>query len=409
MLVEIVVGMKCPCVLAKEKVIATTVCDVSKDPSAFDNKFVRLKATLAGNFEMSLIVDPDNEHCRSLWFTYPGGAPATYTSVSIGGPEPPRPSVQLNKDRKFLQFQRYVDAEMYPTHRGWGCTPRCVRYEVTAVMVGLVEFGKPGHQFGHMNAFPAQFVLQSIEQSSVKDLSANYDAANFATKPTRFPTGYLSGTLIGPAGRPVPDADLNIYSANDPPIHIEEDSATSDARGRFKFSVPPGDYVIGFNTFWVPSPKNPFPPTYYPSTQQRSSAKIVSVADNQHVRNLVLTLPQPLSPRRFRVKILWPDGKPVGDANVWLSQVSEPTAVVGISVSHTGTDGTFDLIGFEGTDYILHASKYSGLARVSCAPNALIRASEPVALPIQLSLTITDFGICNNTDFEVPPGATPQP
>ena len=34
----------------------------------------------------------------------------------------------------------------------------------------------------------------------------------------------------------------------------------------------------------------------------------------------------------IRVRVLWPDGKPVAEANVWLSQVSEPTA--------GGTDGS---------------------------------------------------------------------
>ena len=35
---------------AQDKVATTTVCDVVKDPARFDNKFVRLVATLAGDF-----------------------------------------------------------------------------------------------------------------------------------------------------------------------------------------------------------------------------------------------------------------------------------------------------------------------------------------------------------------------
>ena len=41
---------------AQDKVATTTVCDVVKDPARFDNKFVRLVATLAGNFEY--FIDP---------------------------------------------------------------------------------------------------------------------------------------------------------------------------------------------------------------------------------------------------------------------------------------------------------------------------------------------------------------
>jgi hypothetical protein len=400
--------MHAPFAVGQDKALAATICEVVKNPPDFDNKLVRLRATLAGNFEISAIRDPVDKDCESLWFTYPGSGPDAHLSFNAGGPTQPRPVVHLINDNRFRQFQKYVAAKMYPRQQNSLCID-CVRYEVTAVMVGLVEFAGLGQGFGHMNGFPVQFVLQSIEKTSVKDLASSYDAAAYSTKPVRFPTGYLTGTLVGPDGQPISDGDVNIYSANDPPAHIENDSASTDGKGRFKFAVPPGDYVIGFNTFWVPSPKAPYPPTYYPSTQQRTAAKILSVADNQHVNNLVFKLPQPLTARTIPAEVLWPDGKPVAEANVWLSQVSEPTAVVGMAVSHTAADGTFDLVGFEGIDYILHADKYAGLARVSCAKNLLIRAGKSIPARIQLSLTITDFDVCKNTDFEVPTDTVPQP
>jgi len=396
-----------PSAAGQDKVVSATICEVVKNPADFDNKLVRLKATLAGNFEISAIRDPVDKDCESIWFTYPGSGPAAYVSFSTGGPAQPRPAVQLKKDNQFRQFQKFVDAKMYPRQQNTLCID-CARYEVTAVMVGLVEYAGPGRGFGHLNSFPVQFVLHSIEKTSVKDLAPNYSAADYSTKPIRFPTGYLTGTLVGPDGRPISDGDVNIYSTDDPPMHIEEDSATTDEKGRFKFAVPPGNYIIGFNTFWPPSPKAPYPPTYYPSTQQRTTAKVVSVVDKQHVNNLVLKLSQPLTAHIIPVKVLWPDGKPVAEANVWLSQVSDPTAVVGMSVSHTSTDGTFDLTGFEGIDYILHADKYAGLANVSCAKNLLVRAAQSIPARIQLSLTITDFHICKNIDFDVPTETVPQ-
>lgn len=401
-------AMYAPSAVGQDKPVAATICELAKDPANFNNKLVRVSATLAGNFEISAIRDPVDKTCGQLWFTYPGSGPEAFISFSTGGATPPRPVVHLNQDSRFRQFQKYVAAKMYPRQQNSVCIG-CVRYEVTAVMVGLVEFAGPGQGFGHMNGFPVQFVLQSIEKTSVKDLAPNYDAAAYSTKPVRFPTGYLTGTLVGPEGKPISDGDVDIYSASDPPKHIENDSATTDAKGRFKFAVPPGDYVIGFNTFWVPSPKAPYPATYYPSTQQRAAAKVVTVTDNQHLSNLVLKIPQRLIARTIPIEVLWPDGKPVAEANVWLSQVSEPTSVVGMSVSHTAADGTFDLVGFEGIDYILHADKYAGLARVSCARNLLIRSGDSIPVRVQLSLTITDFDLCKNTDFDVPTDTVPQP
>ena len=303
----------------QDKVATTTVCDVVKEPPVFDNKLVRLTATLSGNFEISSIHDTAHKDCGSMWFTYPGSGPSAYVSFSTGEPAKPRPSVQLIKDKKFNEFQKYVDAKMYARQRDSLCID-CPRYEVTAVMIGLVEFAGPGHGFGHMNSFPVQFVLRSIEKTSVKDLAPNYAAADYSTTLICFPMGYVSGTLVGPDDRLISDGDVNIYSVSDPATHIDEDSSTTDEKGRFKFAVPPGSYIIGFNTFWPPSAKAPYPPTYYPSTKERTTAKVVNVGDKQHVKNLVLKLPQPLTARIIPVKVLWPDGRPVPDANVWISQ-----------------------------------------------------------------------------------------
>lgn len=390
----------------QDKFVTTTVCDVVKEPAAFDNKLVRLTATLAGNFEISSVRDPTDKDCNSIWFTYAGSGPSAYVSLSTGEPKKPRPSVQLIKDKNFQEFQKYVDAKMHPRERDSLCMD-CSRYEVTAVMIGLVEFAGPGRGFGHMNMFPVQFVLRSIEKTSVKDLAPNY-GVGYSTEPIRFPTGYISGTLLGPDGRPIPRKYVTIYSVSDPPTHIDDDSATTDEKGRFRFAVPPGNYIIGFNTFRPPSAKAPYPPTYYPSANERAAAQVVSVGDKQHLKNLVLKLPHPLTARIIPVRVLWPDGSLVSDANVWISQVNHPRKVVGISVSHTATDGTFDLTGFEGIDYILHANKYAGLGRVSCAKNVLLRASQPFATRIELTLSINDYDICRSTKSEIPTDSAPQ-
>jgi hypothetical protein len=300
-------------VAGQEKFVDATVCDVAKEPAAFDNKFVRLRATLASNFEISSIRDPLHEDCASMWFTYPGSGPDAYVSFNTNQLSKPRPSIQLVEDKRFKEFQRYVDAKMYPRQPRTLCMG-CSRYEVTAVMIGLFEFAGTGRGFGHMNKFPIQFVLHSIERTVVKDLAPNYDSTEFSTTPIRFPTGYVSGTLLGPDGRPISHGHVHIYSADEPPMHIDEDFSTADEKGRFKFSVPPGRYIIGFNTFRPPSAKAPYPPTYYPSAKERAAAQVVSVDDKQHVGNLVLKVGQPLTARIIPVKVLWPDGKPVAES-----------------------------------------------------------------------------------------------
>ena len=260
----------------------------------------------------------------------------------------------------------------------------------------------PKKGFGHLNAFPAQFVLQSIERTWAKDLAGNYSPSEYATTPTRFPTAYIDGRLQGPDGHAIPDADLTIYDAQQPDAHIENDSATTDSKGPFHFAVPPGNYIIGFNTFWLPSPDFPFPPTYYPSALSKQAAASIAVEDREHRTGVNIKVATQLVSRKFPIRVLCSDGKPVADANVWLSQKSKPWMVVGTSVSHTASDGRFELIGFEKIDYILHADKYSGLGNVSCAANVLITANRPAAAEIPLYLKITDFKTCTATDFDIP-------
>jgi hypothetical protein len=395
---------KCLGAAAQSEAPKVTVCEVAKNPDQFDNQIVTLRATLAGNFEISAIRDPDHEDCGSLWFKYPGSGPEASVSINAMVPTQPRPEVVLRRDDAFRQFQTLVDARMYPRRRKIGCID-CGRYEVTATMTGLVEFAGAGRGFGHMNGFPVQFVLQSISKVSGKDLAARYAAADFSTRPVRFPTGYLSGVLLGPDGKRIADAELTVYSPTDPDAHIEDDSATTDDDGRFRFAVPPGRYIIGFNTFWPPSPQFPYPATYYPQSRGRSGAQVLSIKDREHQRNLVFKLPKRLIPRIIPVMVSWQDGSPVADANVWLSPKTDPTAVVGTSVSHTAKDGTFDLTGFEGYDYILRADKYGERARESCIKPLSIRASETVIPRISLSLVSTE---CANLSFEVPSESSRQ-
>jgi hypothetical protein len=98
-----------------------TVCEVAKNPDQFDNQIVTLRATLAGNFEISAIRDSDHEDCGSLWFRYPGSGPEASVSMNAMVPTQPRPEVVLRRDNAFRQFQTLVDSRMYPRRRKIGC------------------------------------------------------------------------------------------------------------------------------------------------------------------------------------------------------------------------------------------------------------------------------------------------
>jgi len=143
---------------------------------------------------------------------------------------------------------------------------------------------------------------------------------------------------------------------------------------------------MGINLETPPSPSVPFAATYYLGTADEKFAKKLSVADRQNVGGLTIYITEQLRARKFPVKVTRPDGKPVEDANVWLAEIRNPTEVVGGAVSHTVADGTFDLTGFEGIDYFLHADIY---AKPLSEPTieAIEAESEPSGLPARKTST----------------------
>ncbi|HVR38986.1 MAG TPA: hypothetical protein VMU84_07805 [Thermoanaerobaculia bacterium] len=127
---------------------------------------------------------------------------------------------------------------------------------------------------------------------------------------------------------------------------------------------------------------------------------MISVADRQRRRGVVFRLTEPLRERIAPVTVLWPDGKPVAEANVWLSEVAKPTWVVGGSVSHTNAEGVFDLVGFEGIDYFVRANIYVRPGyKPHCAEKKTITASDVIAERIVMVLTKTG-DVCTSMQFD---------
>jgi hypothetical protein len=255
-------------------------------------------------------------------------------------------------------------------------------------MTGRLDYAGKDHGFGHLNAYEAQFVLGSVSDVSASDLSAHYDLKEFSPTPVHLPTGYLKGRVLAPDGRPVADAEVNVISTEKVPLYLRDFTEWSDEKGQFKIAVPPGTYVLGVNLETPPSPSVPFAATYYPGTADLNAAKKLSIADRQNIGGLTIRIPKKLPARKFPVKVTWPDGKAVEDANVWLAEIRNPTAVVGGSVSHTAADGTFQLIGFDGIDYFLHADIYlKPWYKPYCAEVKTVKSNEVVSDTLVMVLT----------------------
>jgi hypothetical protein len=174
------------------KPMETTVCKILDDPSAYNNRPVKVRGYVSASSEYSLLVD---ERCDSdpMWLAFADGpvAPQLVASVNGSGAAdgnskrrqvPPMP-IHLIRDANYTALMRFLAISA----KGEACAdgappaipPDCTAYRVTATFTGRVGgVSKKIHEahrkqsssdqiagkgFGHMGMFDAQIVVQSVE------------------------------------------------------------------------------------------------------------------------------------------------------------------------------------------------------------------------------------------------------
>ena len=173
--------------------VETTVCNVLGDPSAYNNRLVKVRGYASASSEYSLLVD---ERCDTdpMWLAFAdGSAPPPLEAIvngtgTAGGRDSkgrqiaPIP-VHLIRDANYRQLMHYLALSA----KGKACAdrpplafpPDCTTYRVAATFTGRVDgVSKQVHEahrkrssgdqidgkgFGHMGMFDAQIVVQSIE------------------------------------------------------------------------------------------------------------------------------------------------------------------------------------------------------------------------------------------------------
>ncbi|HEX4031982.1 MAG TPA: hypothetical protein VHX20_16575 [Terracidiphilus sp.] len=174
------------------QVVDTTVCAVIKNPTSFDGKMIRIKATAAAGFDQFILKDGDcGAPVNGIWLDYPQGTkgkagPAAVVEIEPAHnftgkyAAPTRAAVTLEKDKNFKQFDSWL-AQQHSV--AFGICLGCSRYEVTGTFVGRLDgvsdatlkrdakgkvtgFGG----FGNMNAYAARLVLQSVSDVARKEV-----------------------------------------------------------------------------------------------------------------------------------------------------------------------------------------------------------------------------------------------
>lgn len=185
-----VLGFSC-CLYAQT--VDTTVCEILKNPRPFNGKIVRVKSTVAATFDQFVVKGSD---CglsvnRNIWLAYPEGVKAKAGPAVTVRVQPARnyagevPAVQrtpVELDKNSKDFKQFDSLLSTPFKKGGMCLG-CNRYEVTATLTGRLDAadslvlrrdkaGKIIHLggFGHMNAYNARLVLQSVSDVTPKEV-----------------------------------------------------------------------------------------------------------------------------------------------------------------------------------------------------------------------------------------------
>jgi hypothetical protein len=185
-----VLGFSC-CIYAQA--VDTTVCEILNHPQSFNGKIVRIKGTVVAGFDQFVVKGADcgiNVN-KNIWLSYPEGTkakagPAVTVQLqpahNFAGDVPAVQRTPVSLDKNSKDFKLFDSQLATPFKKGGMCLG-CNKFEVTATLVGrldavekaAVQRDKAGKiigfgGFGHMNAYTARLVLQSVSDVTSKEI-----------------------------------------------------------------------------------------------------------------------------------------------------------------------------------------------------------------------------------------------
>jgi hypothetical protein len=142
------------------------------------------------------------------------------------------------------------------------------------------------------------------------------DGACYEFNVDALPTGHIEGSVVGPDGKPLNLASLELYRAGTYDGSRSGLWTFQGAKGTFDFDhIGPGQYIIVYNRPNRMDPNNPFPRSFYPGVAEPSRAKPIEIKEGEAV-NVKFQLQNPYPTRVLRVHLKWNNGKPPGSVYV---------------------------------------------------------------------------------------------
>jgi hypothetical protein len=195
------------------------------------------------------------------------------------------------------------------------------------------------------------------------------------------PTGHIRGSVLGPDGKPLPIASVELYRAG-----TYEDSRPGlwgfqGAQGVFDLDhVGAGEYILVFNRANRADPNSPYPRSFYPGVSDSGDAQTIKLKDGQQLLKVNMTVKNRYPTHLLRVQVKWQGARPPGSVTVMAKADDGQNP----SAEKLG-DSVYQFTLLESTNYTLSAwedltpRRAAGRGKADCAPPARIDA-EPVAV-----------------------------
>jgi len=143
------------------------------------------------------------------------------------------------------------------------------------------------------------------------------DGACFEYNVDALPTGHIRGSVLGPNGKPLSLASVELYRAGSYDNSKPGLWAFQGDKGVFDFDhIGPGDYIMVFNRANRKDPNSPYSRAFYPGVSDVADAQPIHLDDGQQLTRVNLRLTEGLPTRQIRVHLKWEKGRPPGTVTV---------------------------------------------------------------------------------------------
>jgi len=211
-----------------------------------------------------------------------------------GDPDEPLPKVGLKLRSRYDRFQTTTDTDgvysFYDVHAG--------EYAFTA-------------------SLPARMQLTQKSLTGGLPPFKIPNGACYEYNVNALPTGHIQGTVLGPDGKPLKIASLELYRAGSYDEARPGLWSFQGAKGVFDFDhVGAGEYVLVYNRRNIENPNSPFKRAFYPGVEDSNEAQSITLKDGQELLRVHLKLKDGYPTRKVRVHLKWQGTRPPGTVTV---------------------------------------------------------------------------------------------